>query len=194
MYKVQCGLFLPGVCVWGGGGGGLSFHGCHHLPEGVMYVPVGQFERVHDLDAPRRVRQHTDHSVVSVHHTKPYRPCWCECSPHHGQAIQQKVSFKVHCHHVHTMSMYWLYWGDYLTIASSTVEDWGILTKLLYCLLHTVSCLIVRNWLVVSTKQQVSITCTYTYAVGVGGIDQYRDTTTYRYTAHPYYADVATVF
>ena len=62
MYKVQCGLFLPGVCVCGWGGG-------HHFPEGLMYVPVGQFERVHDPDAPRRVRQHTDHSCVSVHHT-----------------------------------------------------------------------------------------------------------------------------
>ena len=65
MYKVQCGLSLPGcVCVGGGGG--------HHFPEGVMYIPVGQFERVHDLDAPRRVRLHTDHSCVSVHCTKPY--------------------------------------------------------------------------------------------------------------------------
>ena len=55
MYKVQCGQPLPS----------------HHFPEGVMYMPVGQFERVHDPDAPRRVRQHTDHSGVSVHHTKP---------------------------------------------------------------------------------------------------------------------------
>ena len=53
MYKVQCGQPLPS----------------HHFPEGVMYIPVGQFERAHDPDAPRRVRQHTDHSCVSVHHT-----------------------------------------------------------------------------------------------------------------------------
>ena len=69
MYKVQCGQPLPS----------------HHFPEGVMYIPVGQFERVYDPDVSRRVRQHTDHSCVSVHHTMAIQTIlvWVFTTPSH---------------------------------------------------------------------------------------------------------------
>jgi len=84
MYKVQCGLALPS----------------HHLPEGVMYAPVGQFEGFMTLKCLEGLRMHTDHVGVRSHRE---HSVWVFTTPSHTTEFLSK----------HTAIMYAQYqWID----------------------------------------------------------------------------------